>query len=242
MKRTVSLVSKSVGTLTHATSVPSVASFENVSISCGIFVPIASVKKMSLPLLCTFALFRSVLLDMLTSTGKSVWSELLMTFVLFMVMALRNWNDRSNHGGGAIEVAETVPSDTATDSVSERSTSVPIGLVPSDAATDSVSVRLTLIVLETVPSSTATDSISVRVSPETNSCTPTLINVDGVFSLLYLVIIQSVERATSDIRTSSIIPMKNLLSPSARRPISAGSVVASMFPLLGVLPSSTPST
>ncbi len=75
----------SVGTFTHETSVPVLASLENDSISCGILVPDASVKKMSLPLLCTFALFRSVLLDILTSIGKSVWSELPLTFVLSMV-------------------------------------------------------------------------------------------------------------------------------------------------------------
>ncbi len=37
---------------------------------------------------------------MLTSTGKSVWSKLPATSVLFMVMALRNWNDRSNQPTG----------------------------------------------------------------------------------------------------------------------------------------------
>ncbi len=68
----VSMDDDSIGTFTHATSVPVLASLENDSISCGIFMPSASVKKMSLPLLCTFALFRFVSLDLLTSTGKSI--------------------------------------------------------------------------------------------------------------------------------------------------------------------------
>ncbi len=100
MWRMVSEDVDSVGTFTHATSVPVLASLENDSISCGIFVPVASVKKMSLPLLCTFVLFRSVLLDMLTSAGKSVWSKLPATSVLSMVIFLRNWNDVSNQPRG----------------------------------------------------------------------------------------------------------------------------------------------
>ncbi len=185
MKRMVSEDDDSIGTFTHETSVPVLASLENVSISCGILVPIASVKKMSLPLLCTFALFRSVLLDMLTSTGKSIWSELLMTFVLFMVMALRNWNDRSNQ---ALDVAETVPSSTAIDSVSKRATPIIAPTVPSSTAIDSVRNLASSVSIEIVPSSTAIDSVSERAkSVGTNSCTPTLINVNGSFWLLYSV-------------------------------------------------------
>ncbi len=72
-----------------------------------------------------------------------------------------------------LNTAETVQSDTATDSVSERSTSIPIEPVPSDAAIDSVSdtecatptlvntvfsasAPATPVPIETVPSDTET--------------------------------------------------------------------------------------
>ncbi len=43
-----------------------------------------------------------------------------------------------------------------------------------------------------------------------SSCTPTLINVNGSFWLLYSVKSQPAERAMLESRTSSIVPGKNL--------------------------------